>query len=281
MPKSIYFLFLLLTPSWAVQQSGTVRSGGFPIPGATVTAAQGEQKIVTTTDDGGQYTLNNLPAGAWTLQVDIFGFTTARRQVTIDDKASSLEWTLELKPLSTSVPNIQQPTSKIQNPTSAPRVRAARPSQAPAGGRQNSGGFQNLSLNDTAEGPAMAAGDGSRAADTVAPEAAGNANEAFLVNGSLSSGLDAPGQQGPFDRFLAVAIAGREGPAECRRFSVATLLPLRAWVEAVLPAADSAAVTAAPEGLAAIVAEAAEVPPARASAIGVEAAAAVCVAASI
>src|SRR5260370_18055875 len=174
MPKSIYFLFLLLTPSWAVQQSGTVRSGGFPIPGATVTAAQGEQKIVTTTDDGGQYTFNNLPAGAWTLQVDIFGFTTARRQVTIDDKASSLDWTLELKPLSTSVPNIQQPTSKIQNPTSAPRVRAARPSQAPAGGRQNSGGFQNLSLNDTAEGQAMSAADGSRAADTIAPEAAGN-----------------------------------------------------------------------------------------------------------
>ena len=47
----------------------------------------------------------------------------------------------------------------------------------------------------------MAAVDGSRAADTVVPEAAGNANEAFLVNGSLSSGLDAPGQQGPWDRF--------------------------------------------------------------------------------
>ena len=39
------------------------------------------------------------------------------------------------------------------------------------------------------------------AADTGAPDAAGNANEAFLVNGTLSSGLDAPGQQGPFDHF--------------------------------------------------------------------------------
>jgi hypothetical protein len=218
-PKPIHFLFFLflLTPLWAVQQSGTVRSGGLAIPGATVMATQGEQKIVTTTDDAGQYTFNNLPAGAWTLQVDIFGFTAARREVTIDDKASTLDWTLELKPLSTPQPtptpqpaSTQQPTSNIQNPkpappTSAPqptRARSGRPSQAPAGTRQNSGGFQNLSLNDTAEGQAMAAAaDGSRAADTGVPEAAGNANEAFLVNGSLSSGLDAPGQQGPWDRF--------------------------------------------------------------------------------
>ena len=56
MPKPIHFLFLfllVLTPLWAVQQSGMVRSGGLAIPGATVTATQGEQKIVTTTDDAG------------------------------------------------------------------------------------------------------------------------------------------------------------------------------------------------------------------------------------
>ena len=149
---------------------------------------QGEQKIVTTTDDAGQYTFNNLPAGAWTLQVEIFGFTPSRREVTIDDKPSTLDWTLELKPLSTQQPApTPQPTTNIQRPTSVPtsvppqptRARSGRPSQAPASVRQNSGGFQNLSLNETAEGQAMAAVDGSRAADTVVPEAAGNANEAF------------------------------------------------------------------------------------------------------
>jgi trimeric autotransporter adhesin len=215
-PKLTCFLLfpLLLAPLWAVQQSGSVRSGGLAIPGATVTATQGEQKIVTTTDDAGQYTFNNLPAGQWTLQVEIFGFTPAHREVSIDDKPSTIDWTLDLKPLSTQqpiseiqhptpvVPNNQPPTSNIQHPTSVPtRARSGRPAQAPAGGRQGSGGFQNLSLNDTAEGQAMATADGSRAADTGAPEAAGNANEAFLVNGSLSSGLDAPGQQSPFDRF--------------------------------------------------------------------------------
>jgi hypothetical protein len=218
-PKLFYFLFfpLLLTPMWAVQQGGTVRSGGLAIPGATVTATQGEQKIVTTTDDSGQYTFNNLPAGAWTLQVDIFGFTPARREITVDDKPSTIEWTLDLKPLSgpepvsknvapSTAPATTAGTTPSPAPTAKPsppepsRASAGRPSQRQRGGQPNSGGFQNLSLNDTAEGQAMAAADGSRAADTGTPEAAGNATEAFLVNGSLSSGLDAPGQQGPFDR---------------------------------------------------------------------------------
>src|SRR5260370_24672038 len=58
-----------------------------------------------------------------------------------------------------------------------------------------------MRVKETAGGQAMAAADGSRAADTGVPDAAGNASESFLVNGSLSSGLDAPGQQGPWDRF--------------------------------------------------------------------------------
>ena len=143
-PKSIYFLFLfLLTPLWAVQQSGTVRSGGLAIPGATVTASQGEQKIVTTTDDAGQYTFNNLPAGAWTLQVEIFGFTQSRREVTIDDKPSTLDWTLELKPLSTQQPiSTQQPTSNVRHRSPQlflrsrhERVPAAPPKRPPAYGK--------------------------------------------------------------------------------------------------------------------------------------------------
>src|ERR1700676_3933453 len=90
--KLTYFLLvlLLLSPLWAVQQSGSVRSGGLPIPGATITATQGEQKIVTTTDDAGQYTFNNLPAGQWTLKVEIFGFTPARRDLPIDTNPRTL-----------------------------------------------------------------------------------------------------------------------------------------------------------------------------------------------
>ena len=195
MPKLTYFLLfpLLLTPLWAVQQSGSVRSGGLPIPGATITATQGEQKIVTTTDDAGQYTFNNLAAGVWKLQVEIFGFSPASREVTIDDKPSTIEWTLELKPLSGPISNAapslpsspvstaaagNTPAPSAAKPSASPapaRTRPTRGTQAQAGDRQNQSGFQNLSLTETAEGQAMAAAatDGSRAADTIAPRGGG------------------------------------------------------------------------------------------------------------
>ena len=98
----IYFLLfmLVLCPLFAAQQSGTVRSGDLVIPGATITATQGDKKIVTTADESGQYVFKDLPAGAWTLQVAMFGFTPARREVTVHDKPSTLDWTLELKPRS-------------------------------------------------------------------------------------------------------------------------------------------------------------------------------------
>jgi hypothetical protein len=85
---------------------------------------------------------------------------------------------------------------------------------------------------------------------------------------------------------LAAAIAALAEPAECPPFSAAvTLLEFHQRVEAVadlpvvadLAAVDLAAVaTVAPEVLAVTAAEVAEGPPAPALAIGVEAAAAVC-----
>src|SRR5260370_38154826 len=102
----IYWLLfmLLLPPAFAAQQSGMVRSSDQAIPGATVTATQGDKKIVTTSDESGQYVFKDLPAGAWTLQVDMFGFTSGRREVTVDDKPGTVDWTLELKPRSEPAP---------------------------------------------------------------------------------------------------------------------------------------------------------------------------------
>src|SRR6185369_13772707 len=92
-PMFIYsFLFLLLLgPLFAAQQGGTVRSGELTIPGATITATKGEQKVVTTTDDSGQYLFADLPAGGWTFQVDMFGFKAAVREITLDDKRSPID----------------------------------------------------------------------------------------------------------------------------------------------------------------------------------------------
>jgi hypothetical protein len=210
---SIYCLLfmLLVSPLFAVQQSGTVRSGDLTIPGATVTATQGEKKLVTTTEDSGQYVFADLPEGTWKLQVEMFGFKATQRDVTVTDKPVTIDWSLELKPLSEPAPlstakpaGVQTAQKETPPPPAKEPVRPApsRARTAPpgAGQRPNQGGFQNLSLNDTAEGQAMAAAEG-QPREPGAPDQGAGGTEAFLVSGSLSTGLDAPGQQGSFDYY--------------------------------------------------------------------------------
>ncbi len=62
-------------------QSGFVKSGNQPLPGATVTATLDTQKFVTTTDADGRYALPALTEGAWTVEVQMFGFEPAKKAV--------------------------------------------------------------------------------------------------------------------------------------------------------------------------------------------------------
>src|SRR5437868_4285554 len=129
-------LMVLLTPLWGIEQGGVVRSGGLPIPGATVTATQGSKQIVTTTDETGRYLFPNLPAGAWKLAVEMFGFSPQTRDLTIGEQASTVDFTLALKPT----------VEVARAPRPAPE-RGAGPGGR--GGPNGRGGFRNLNLNDT------------------------------------------------------------------------------------------------------------------------------------
>ena len=51
-----------------------VKFGGLPIPGATVTASQGDKKLVTISDPTGMYSFPDLPDGAWTIEVEMLCF---------------------------------------------------------------------------------------------------------------------------------------------------------------------------------------------------------------
>jgi trimeric autotransporter adhesin len=53
----------------AAEQHGMVKSHGLPIPGATVVATKGDKKLITTTDDDGNYKFPDLEDGAWTITV--------------------------------------------------------------------------------------------------------------------------------------------------------------------------------------------------------------------
>lgn len=134
----------------AFSQSGIVKSGGLPIPGATVTATQGDHKTVTTTDENGRYSFDGLAPGSYALEVRMFGFRVERREAQVPGQ---LDWTLQI---------MQRPDP------AALRARAAQANQVDA------------QINT----------DIAAAAAPPPPEtSADNANEAFLVNGSISQGL--------------------------------------------------------------------------------------------
>ncbi len=165
MRNGVLFAALAFTVSASWGQTGVVKSNGLPLPGVTLTAALGDRKLVTTTDENGRYAFEGMTAGTWKAQADLFGFTTANRQIEIGSSPVVTGWTLELKPM------------------------AAR-----RGPPNNATGFQVLQ-NQAEQQVAPVPG--------VTPED-NTTTEAFLVNGSISRGLQPgesdPGQQNP-DQF--------------------------------------------------------------------------------
>ena len=79
----------------AAQESGSVYAADQPIPGATVTATQGDVKVVGYTDEHGRYSLN-LGPGMWDIQVEILGLTTMHQQVTVGEQAEVKDFTMEM-----------------------------------------------------------------------------------------------------------------------------------------------------------------------------------------
>jgi hypothetical protein len=78
----------------AAQHQGVVTSGRFAVPGATVTATQGDKKVTTTTDAAGAYAFADLADGVWTVRVEMLGFETATRETGIAPGAPKAQWTL-------------------------------------------------------------------------------------------------------------------------------------------------------------------------------------------
>lgn len=160
---------------------GTVKFGGQPLPGATVTATEGDHRTVTTTDESGTYELTGLAPGTYTVEVQMFGFQTAHKQVQVGPASQPTEWSLELQ------------TARPREP----REFAGRP-------QQQQGGFRAAAQNTENEVDQLAAA----APRDNAPPPSANANEAFLVNGSLSNGL----QSGQDDFGLRGPLLGLQGP---------------------------------------------------------------------
>jgi len=166
---------------FAAEHRGSVTSNGLPIPGATVTATQGERKLVTTTDERGRYALDLAP-GQWTLSVSIFGFAPQRRELNETGvQGPELEWKLELN---------------------APPHVAAQNRQA---------AFQSVDLNAVNTENEIT-NEAAAAEQQSAGVATSDANEAFLVQGSLSGGLQNMQTNDPMWMMGRAGMMGMGGP---------------------------------------------------------------------
>ena len=67
----------------ASEYHGQVTFGGLPVPGAVVTATQGDKKVVAIADPMGLYSFPNLADGTWTIEVQMTGFAPAKQEVTV------------------------------------------------------------------------------------------------------------------------------------------------------------------------------------------------------
>ena len=149
---ALIVLLLAQCPFRASDHTGKVTLTGVSIPGATVTAKQGEKTIATITDQGGVYRFTGLADGTWTVTVKMVGFDTITRDVTLPSSAEGV-WELTLMPIEKIVGAL--PAPRPVQPASTSRATARRPE---AGQRESAAatpqtGFQRAGVNQVATAP--------------------------------------------------------------------------------------------------------------------------------
>jgi trimeric autotransporter adhesin len=104
----------------ASEYHGRITFGGLPVPGATIKATHDNQKLVTVSDQQGNYSFADLPDGTWKIEVEMQCFSTVEQTVTIAPNAPAGAWELQLL----SVDQIMAQAKAVKAET-APVVGAA------------------------------------------------------------------------------------------------------------------------------------------------------------
>ncbi len=147
--------------AWASEYRGQVTSGGFPVPGATITATHGTKKVSVVSDQGGLYSFDDLADGTWKIEIEMQCFVKLEGQVTVAPNMPPGKWELTLLPIDQLMAR-----SKLTQapPTLAPPVSAPGDSKKP-------------------EGAAAGAAEIPKPPD----EQSEQSNDGFLVNGSVNN----------------------------------------------------------------------------------------------
>ena len=157
-----------------------------PVPGATVTAVQGNEQRVTVTDPQGIYRFIEITEGVWTMRVEMIAFATTTRDITIGPDSQPAAWELKLLPFDEIARSLPQPAPASSEPLRAPI--AGRPAAgAAAAAPPAPAGFQRAQVNASAAAATMAPDPA--AADASRDQAAA---DGFLINGSVNNGAASP-----------------------------------------------------------------------------------------
>jgi hypothetical protein len=203
---------------FASDHNGKVTLTGVSIPGATVTAKQGEKSVATITDQNGVYRFTDLADGVWTMTVAMVGFETLTREVTLPSSAEGV-WELTLLPIEQIVGVLPAPrpepvqTSSASGSSTARGQQQAKANATPAAQT----GFQRAGVKQVATPPPAPP-----AADE--PPADPNASAAgLLINGSVNNGAASP--------FAQARAFGTNRPNQRSLYSYASGLQLgnSAW----------------------------------------------------
>ncbi len=179
----------------ASEHHGQVKFGGLPVPGATITATKGEQKVVAVTDLMGTYAFPDLADGVWNFKVEMLCFSPIEQEVAIAPNAPSPAWELKLLPLEEIKAAAPPAPAPVTTTMAAPAPTAAAKPTAKGKGKPTAqaavpqqSGFQRTEAN--------ASGDGAKApAETngaAAPDSSQAPSDGFLINGSVNNGAASP-----------------------------------------------------------------------------------------
>jgi len=131
-------LFMLSLSASASEYHGQVLYNDLPVPGAIVTATQGDKKFTAISDDQGAYAFADLPDGAWKIHIEMLCFSPIDDQVTIAANQPAGKWELKMLPLTAitalanavTVETKPAPTAVAALPT-APKPKQAAPIDQP------------------------------------------------------------------------------------------------------------------------------------------------------
>ena len=111
--------------------SGRVLFTTIAVPGATVTATRGTQKLVTLSDEDGAFHFTGLGDGPWMLRVEMRGFAPDTREITLPLATPPITITLTLRPYAEIASTPATPGPATTAAAGTPQAGAEPPPEPP------------------------------------------------------------------------------------------------------------------------------------------------------